>query len=462
MSTSDAKGAGPGLGSAEVPAGSSTEVKERPRAVRAGATARGSVRPPSSKSLTHRYFDLALIARQPLTVHRPLEAEDSRLFLALLERVGFSVERQADAGQGNSVRLSPPGVSRGVESTEPVELFCGNAGTVVRLVTAALATVAGRWRIDGTPRMRQRPIGPLLDALRRWGVLIEESGGAGCVPVIVEGGRLRGGTTRIDAGESSQYLSALLLAALGAQSETTIEVTALTSSPYVDLTLQAAREMGGRIEKMGDAYRVWPGLALPRAVEVEGDWSAACYAAAAAALTGGRVELTGMRADSVQGDRRFLDLLQEMGARVCEEEGAIIVGGGDSLRAVDADLSTMPDQVPTLAALAPFARGTTRIRGVPHLRIKESDRLRAMAVELKRAGAQALEQADGLEIAGVWAENRPPASPLIAGSWDDHRIAMSMALVGLRRPGLRVAEPGVVAKSYPEFWRDLDRLMAAG
>ena len=459
MSSSDAGGSGFRSAAGEVPASDVDGARAQPRAVRAGGTARGSVRPPSSKSLTHRYLDLALIARQPLVVHRPLEAEDSRLFLALLEAVGFTVERRADHGDGPSVCLSPPAGVGGGEPEAAVKLFCGNAGTVVRLVTAALATVPGRWRVDGTPRMRQRPIGPLLAALRQWGVVVEEVGSAGCPPVMVHGGRLRGGSTRIDAGESSQYLSALLLAALGARQETRVEATALTSSPYVELTLQAAKEMGGRIERSGDLYRVWPGLALPEAIEVEGDWSAACYPAAAAALTGGRVRLCGLRADSAQGDRRFLDLLGEMGAHCSEERGEIVVEGGDSLRALDADLSSMPDQVPTLAALAPFARGTTRIRGVPHLRIKESDRLRAMAVELKRAGAEAIEHADGLEIAGVWADHEPPASPLITNSWDDHRIAMSMALVGLRRAGLSVAEPGVVGKSYPNFWRDLDELL---
>ncbi len=466
MLSSDAQGAGIHSATGQASASGVERGRVQPRPVPAGGMAQGSVRPPSSKSLTHRYLALALIARQPLVVRRPLEAEDSRLFLALLEAVGFTVARRADHGDGPSVYLSPPAVDGGDElgsgePSAPVELFCGNAGTVVRLVSAALATVPGRWRVDGTPRMRQRPIGPLLAALRQWGVTVEEVGSAGCPPVIVHGGRLRGGSTRIDAGESSQYLSALLLAALGAHRESRIEATALTSGPYVELTLQAAREMGGRIERSGDLYKVWPGLALPEAVEVEGDWSAACYPAAAAALTGGRVRLRGLRVDSAQGDRKFLDLLSAMGAHWYEESGEIVVAGGDVLHSVDADLSSMPDQVPTLAALAPFARGTTRIRGVPHLRIKESDRLRAMAVELQRAGAEAIEHADGLEIAGVWADEEPPTSPLITESWDDHRIAMSMALIGLRRPGLSVGEWGVVAKSYPSFWRDLDRLTIA-
>jgi 3-phosphoshikimate 1-carboxyvinyltransferase len=344
-------------------------------------------------------------------------------------------------------------------------LFCGNAGTLLRLVTAALATRPGRWHIDGSERMRQRPIAPLLDALRQLGVEAHATGVAGHPPVLVRGGVLAGGRVKVDAGQSSQYLSALLLAALAAQSETLIEVQALTSTPYIELTLSAAQEFGGRIEREpageGTRFRVSPGIQPPDRVSVEGDWSAACYPAAAAALTGGRVLLRGLRATSVQGDRSFLALLEQMGASVETRADGIVVTGGAALEAVEADLSTMPDQVPTLAALAPFAKGTTRIRGVPHLRIKESDRLRAMATELTRVGAHAEERPDGLVIDGVWADSPAPDFAVEAQSWNDHRIAMSMALVGLRRPGIQIARPEVVQKSYPTFWEDFDSMQAA-
>jgi len=219
---------------------------------------------------------------------------------------------------------------------------------------------------------------------------------------------------------------------------------------------------GGRIDEDGQStYRVWPSaLDVPR-VAVEGDWSAAAYPAAAAALTGGTVVLDGLVWDSRQSDRGFLALLAEMGAGVSWRGDEVTIDGGigEGLRGIEADLSSMPDQVPTLAALAPFARGTTRIFNVAHLRIKESDRLEAMAGELRKAGATVDEGPDWLRIPGIWADREPPTDPVRIDPRGDHRIAMSLALVGLRRPGIVVTAPEVVGKSYPGFWGDLERLL---
>ncbi len=288
-------------------------------------------------------------------------------------------------------------------------------------------------------------------------------GPEGYPPLTVAGDTFRGGETTLDAGESSQYLSALLLAALGGRETTRVRVAALTSAPYVDVTLQLIARWGGRVEASAGAFVVTPGLRPPRFdVEVEGDYSAAAYPAAAAAVTNGVVTLRGLRRESAQGDRGFLDVLRRMGAKISWEDDELRVVGGAALTAVDLDMASMPDQVPTLAALAPFARGTTTIRNVPHLRIKESDRLAAMARELGRAGAVAEERADGLAIPGVWTDVAPadlPRTPVTVDPHGDHRIAMSMALVGLRRPGLRIDHPEVVAKSYPRFWDDLAALL---
>lgn len=283
------------------------------------------------------------------------------------------------------------------------------------------------------------------------------------MPVTVAGGSLRAGRVRLDAGESSQYLSALLMAGLAAPGPIAVEVDRLTSAPYVELTREAIAAFGGRVERRREegreAWRIEPGLTPPSEIEVEADYSAAAYPAAAAALSGGRVELAGLRPDSAQGDRRFLELLGEMGAEVEAGADGWRVAAAGELSAVDVDLSTMPDQVPTLAALAPFARGITRIRGAAHLRIKESDRLAAMARELGRLGVPVRERPDGLEIEGAWARRPPPDAPTRVDTWDDHRIAMSLALVGLRRPGVVIRRPAVVAKSYPGFWTDLARLL---
>jgi len=424
------------------------------RPVPAGRVARGRLAPPPSKSLTHRYLVLALLAGRPLTLIDPLDAEDTRLLLAALEALGWRVERRP-----GEVALAPPAAS---EKPRSAAIDCGNAGTMLRLLVGALATVPGDWRLDGTPRLRERPVGPLVEALRGLGAEIAWEGRPGYPPLRVRGGRLAGGRTRLDAGESSQYLSALLIAAHAAAAPVEIEVAALASAPYVEITLAALARFGGGAERPApDRFRVAPAaLAGPARLRVEGDFSAACYPAAAAALTGGRVTLEGLAADSSQGDRGFFGLLERMGARVAWADGAVTVEGTGELRALDADLGAMPDQVPTLAALAPFARGTTDIRGVPHLRLKESDRLAAMAAELGRLGAAVEERADGLVIPGLWAAADPPASPVIVDPHDDHRIAMSLALTALRRPGVSIAHPEVVAKSYPGFWTDLDSLLS--
>jgi 3-phosphoshikimate 1-carboxyvinyltransferase len=424
----------------------STEPYEVP----AGRTAHGRLRVPSSKSLTHRYLNLALLARCPMVVERPLFAEDTRLFLGALARCGFRVEEQADA-----VVLEPGALPDG-----EVELFCGNAGTMLRFLVATCTVIPGVWRLDGVPRLRERPVGPLVEALRRLGARIEYLGPEGYVPVRIEGGTLRGGVLSIDAGESSQYLSAVLMAALKAPGEVTVEVGALTSRPYVDVTLAAAAVFDGQIERMGPrAYRVRPSTLRAGRARVEGDYSAACYPAAAAALTGGDVVLEGLTPDSKQGDRGFLDLLAEMGAEIGWARDELRVRGGD-LKGVRADLSGMPDQVPTLAALAPFAKGETLIYNVGHLRIKESDRLEAMATELRKLGAEVKEGRDSLWIPGSWHGRETPADPVRIDPRGDHRIAMSLALAGLRRPGVVVTSPEVVAKSYPDFWRDFGKLLS--
>jgi 3-phosphoshikimate 1-carboxyvinyltransferase len=424
-----------------------------PQAIPSGLKARGRVRVPPSKSITHRYLNLALLARRPLIVERPLLAEDTRLFLAALARCGWTVEERPE----EEIGLAPPG--GGVSGPHPpVEIFCGNAGTMLRFLIASLAALPGRWLLDGVARLRERPVGPLVEALRRLGAEVRYLGGPGRVPLEIAGATLGGGVTGLDAGESSQFLSALLMAGLAAPRPLIVEVTALTSAPYVAVTLAAARRCGGRIETLpGEGgtlrYRVVPGLLPPARLRVEGDASAACYPAAAAALTGGSVLLEGLTADSPQGDRHFLELLASMGAEVAWSGDEVTVSGGP-LQAVEADLSAMPDQVPTLAALAPFARGTTRIRNVAHLRLKESDRLSAMASELRRLGAEVEEGTDRLDIAGTWWQAPPPHDRVAVDAHGDHRIAMSLALVGLRRPGVLVESPQVVAKSYPAFWQD--------
>lgn len=410
----------------------------------AGRRAHGRLRVPSSKSLTNRYLNLALLGRAPLVLEHPLLSEDTHLFLDALASCGFRVEEE---GERVSLEPGPP------PSTE-VEIFCGASGTMLRFLVAALTAIPGRWRLDGIPRLRERPVRPLVDALRQLGARIDYLGAEGYIPLRIEGETLGAGSTVLDAGESSQYLSALLMAALRAPGEVTVEAEALTSEPYVDITLGVVEAFGGRIEAIGPrAWRVSPSPLAAGRVEVEGDWSAAAYPAAAAALTGGEVTLTGLLPTSHQGDRGFAGLLRQMGAEVSWNGGEMTVRGRD-LVGIEADLSDLPDQVPTLAALAPFARGTTRIFNVAHLRIKESDRLEAMATGLRQLGAKVADGPDWLQIPGQWAAGALPDNEVRIDPRGDHRIAMSFALVGLRRPGVVVTAPHVVAKSYPGFWDD--------
>ena len=400
---------------------------------------------PGSKSITQRYFNLALLGGLRLTVHHPLVSEDTVHYLEALETCGCSVQRQDE-----TVHIDATG--RGGTG----EIFCGAGGTMMRFLTAALTAVPGTWRLDGIERLRQRPAAPLIDTLRQLGAAIRSLGAADLPPLEIAGGSLQGGRASLDAGASSQFLSAVLMAGLAAPRGLEVELRALISEPYVDLTLDAIAELGGVVEGPDDGvYRVRPGGLRDSEVTVEADFSAAAYPAAAAALSGGEVVLRGLRAESRQGDRRFLDLLRQMGASVTWNDGSLRVVGGP-LRAIDADMADIPDQVPTLAALAPFAEGTTVIRNVPHLRHKESDRLSAMHRELRAVGVPVEEMDDGLRIEGIWHRSSPPTEPVTVASHGDHRIAMSMALVGLRRPALTIAAPEVVAKSYPEFWRHLE------
>lgn len=423
--------------------------------VPAGCVAEGAITPPPSKSISHRYLTLALLSGREITVENPLQAEDIDLLSRALSACGVKVEA-VNAG----LHLAPaPAVARDLGATTRIE--CGNAGTMFRFLTATLTTLPGVFVVDGTPRLRERPIAPLVDALRSLGAGIEYLSAEGHAPLRIQGSSLRGGRCRLDASSSSQYLSALLMAGLRARESIEVELQALASAPYVGITLEALRSFGLRVPR--EARGVWkvepmgPSELLhgPRRVRVESDFSAAAYPGAAAAITGGRVLIRGVRRDSAQGDRRFFDVLQAMGASVQWQGEQVVVGGG-ALHGVTVDLCDIPDQVPTVAAVACSAGSPTRIDNVAHLRVKESDRLAAMSIELKKAGYSVEERSDGMTVEPGPIHDREPCE---VETHDDHRIAMSLALVGLRRPLLRIRSPSVVGKSYPGFWRDLAVLL---
>jgi 3-phosphoshikimate 1-carboxyvinyltransferase len=416
------------------------------REIAAGRRMHGAVQVPPSKSVTNRYLTLALLAERAVTLERPLMSEDTLALLGALESLGWQVERRAEE------LLLTPG-----ERPRSAGIDCGSSGTMARFLAASLASLDGDWRLDGSPRLRERPLGPLLDSMKSLGARVACEGAKGFLPLQIEGGSLGGGRVAVDAGASSQFVSALLIAATGAAGRVRLVAAELVSAPYVDLTVDALQSFGAQVSERNGAWTVEPGLEPADRYRVEGDYSSACYLAAAAVVTGGSVVLEGARRDSRQGDRRFMALLERMGATVSwSGSDQLAVSAGDRFDGIDVDMSEIPDQVPTLAALAPFAAGTTTIRNVAHLRIKESDRLAACANELGRLGASVEELADGLVVRGTWNASAPPGAPVRVETWDDHRIAMSFALLGLRRPGVSIADPRVVAKSYPDFWEDLE------
>ncbi len=421
------------------------------REIRSAGVASGEVRVPGSKSLTNRHLNMALLARRPVLIERPLLSEDPLAFVNALRDLGLVV-----SGTG---RLLTIGVG---DAVGEASIFCGASGSMLRFLVAALATQRGTWILDGTQRLRERPVGDLVRALRSLGAQIEYLEDEGFAPLRIVGARLHGGSVEIEASTSSQFVSGLMMAATKASDRVVIKARRLVSAPYVEVTLRVMREWGGVVDWQADGTLVvHPSVLGGGRFVVEGDFSSACYPAAGVALVGGSVRLLGLDARSAQGDRGFFDILTMMGATVEWSKDVATVTGSRELTAVDRDMSDMPDQVPTLAALAPFAEGVTRIRSVPHLRLKESDRLAMVASGLRAVGAQVEEHEDGLSIPGVWSRQEPPAGSVIIETADDHRIAMSFAVLGLKRSGVEIAYPGVVEKSYPRFWSDFSRCFEA-
>jgi 3-phosphoshikimate 1-carboxyvinyltransferase len=411
----------------------------------------GTVRPPGSKSITNRALVCAALAEGVSTLRAALDSEDTRVMSECLRRLGIAVEHDRPAA---TMRIEGCG---GRIPAERAELDVANSGTTARFLTAVAALGHGNYRLDGTPRMRERPLGDLLDALGQLSVRVQSEGAKGCPPIRVAGAGLPGGRARVQGNVSSQFLSGLLMAAPCAAGPIEVEVDGeLVSRPYVDMTLAVMRAFGATIEA-GEAasYRVpAPQRYQPREYPVEPDASAASYFFGAAAITGGEITVDGLGRDSLQGDLRFADCLAEMGCTVRQEAGRTTVRGG-RLRGVRVDMNEISDTVQTMAAVAALAEGPTEIINVGHIRHKETDRLRAVATELRKLGTEVDERPDGLRIVPK------PLRAAEIDTYDDHRMAMSFALVGLAIPGVIIRDPGCTAKTYPGFFDDL-ALLAAG
>lgn len=406
----------------------------------------GSVRPPGSKSITNRALIIAALADGTSNLTGVLDSVDTRVMVESLTRLGYRLSQDVAeatiAIQGGS-SIPAPGA----------ELSLENSGTSIRFLTALCSLGSGRFRLDGNTRMRERPIGPLIDALRSVDVDITSEAGNGCPPVVINAHGLPGGDLRVTADLSSQYLSALLMASPLARQATTIHIDgSLVSEPYVEMTLQVMRAFGVDCARPAAGVIAVPNRPYqPRKYAIEPDASAASYFFAVAAVTGGRVTVEGLSKDALQGDVGFVDALEQMGC-VAEWDDASITVEGRPLKGIDIDMNAISDTAQTLAAVAPFADGPTRIRGVAHMRHKETDRVAALVSELSRLGLKVEEHADGLTI------HPGPMRPARIKTYDDHRMAMSFAVLGLRHPGVEIEDPECTSKTYPHFFEDLARL----
>jgi len=407
-----------------------------------------TVRVPGSKSLTNRALLIAALANGTTRLTNALFSDDSRYFAQALQTLGFDVVLDETNHEMTVTGLG------GRIPARSAELFIGNAGTAARFLSAFLTLGDGEYILDGDARMRERPIGDLVQSLTQLGATIH---GQPCtVPLKILAHGLPGGKTQIAGNISSQFLSALLMVAPYAQAPIEIELsTDLNSKPYVDMSLAIMSDFGVRIERDGySRFIIHPTCYSPLSTyPIESDASAASYFFAAPAILGGTVRVENISRHSKQGDIAFLDVLQRMGCIVTEEENAILVTRPSPLVGLDVDMCDIPDTAQTLAAIAPFASTPTRIRGIASARVKETDRVSAVCTELKRLGVQVEEHDDGMTIHPC-----DIFQPTTIYTYNDHRMAMSFALIGLHMDGVTIENPGCVSKTFPNYFDVLETL----
>ena len=402
---------------------------------------------PGSKSLTQRALIAASLAEGTSKLVGPLASEDTEYSSKALHQMGITMDKDLSGrewlvhGRGGLIQTSD----------EPI--FLGNNGTATRFLTSVAALGNGTYTIDGDPRMHQRPIGPLIAALRGWGVDISAIKGTDCPPLAINGRGIAGGTTILPEGKSSQYLSSLLLVAPYARTPARLKVEGeVLSKPYVAMTLSVMDAFGIPVDCSADfsSFSIPQGCYRAREYQIEGDASNASYFWAAAAVTGGRVTVTNVPVPSLQGDALLVPLLGRMGCEVTRTGNGITLQGNSRLTGIRVDMGDMPDVVPTLAVVAAFAHGKTVIENIAHLRIKECDRLSAVVSELTKLGVTVEEQPAAMIIHGEGGAGLRGAQ---IETYEDHRMAMSLAVAGLRIPGVQITGEECVAKSFPDFWQ---------
>jgi 3-phosphoshikimate 1-carboxyvinyltransferase len=414
----------------------------------------GTLELPGSKSLSNRILLLSALAEGETQVTRVLDSEDTEVMLSALRALGVGV--RGHAGAREAVWIAGKGGPLDAPSGS-LHLSLGNAGTAMRPLTAVLAAGRGVFTLSGVPRMHERPIGDLLDGLAQLGARATSIERDGYPPLRIEADGLRGGTARISGATSSQFLSALLMAAPLARGHVALEITdRLVSEPYVAMTLALMARYGVRVERPAPLrfeIAAPQGYRSPGRVLVEGDASSASYFLAGAAITGGKVRVEGCGSDSLQGDARFAEVLARMGAHARFEPAAIEVEGEGPLAGIDADLTGMPDAAMTLAVASLFAQGPTTLRGIGNWRVKETDRMAAVAAELGKLGARTEVGADTLTV-------HPPARIRRASiaTYNDHRMAMAFSLAACGGEPVVIENPACVAKTFPEYFEELAHL----
>jgi 3-phosphoshikimate 1-carboxyvinyltransferase len=398
---------------------------------------------PGSKSITQRALIAAALADGTSTLVGPLASEDTAYTSGALQSMGVVVEQQEDRwlvhGCGGHI-LTPA-----------KEIFLGNNGTATRFLTSFVGLGQGDFIITGGQRMEERPIEPLIEALRGWGVDIVSVRGTGCPPLSIKAKGIYGGETTLPEGKSSQYLSSLLLVGPYTENRAVLNVAGVVpSKPYVTMTLAVMRDFGAELvaAESLNRFEIEPKPYRSCTYHVEGDASSSSYFFAAAAITGGRVRVENVPNPSLQGDTALVAMLEKMGCTVDYTDGITVTGPAE-LHGITVDMGDCPDVAPTLAIVAAHARGRTVIQNIEHLRIKECDRIHAMATELARMGVTVSEQPDTLIVEGC---GDAPLYGAEIETYEDHRIAMCFAVAGLVTPGVKIKNKDVVAKSFPDFW----------
>jgi len=413
--------------------------------------AAGTVRLPGSKSISNRTLLLAALSEGTTTIHDLLASDDTLVMLGALHALGIrweQVDERTHIVHGGG----------GVLPNHEADLFMGNAGTAIRPLTAALAVIGGDYTLHGVSRMHERPIGDLVDALNEVGAQIEYTGTPGYPPLRIRRGHLAANRMAVRGNVSSQFLTALLMAAplMAKDHAVTIDVVGeLISKPYIEITLNLMRRFGVTVEQAGWAsFTVQPGQRYqsPGTIHVEGDASSASYFLAAGAIAGGPVRVEGVGRDSIQGDVRFADALERMGAIVTRGDNWIEARANGPLKAIDADFNHIPDAAMTIAVAALYADGPSTLRNIASWRVKETDRLAAMATELRKVGATVEEGEDYIRVT-------PPEElqPGTIDTYDDHRMAMCFSLASLdgqarRGNAMRINDPKCVAKTFPDYF----------